>query len=1180
LTLSIVGGDPIDQGITFISDKEKYLLDFGEDVNKNRLSVYKDPSGYISFRVYDKFKTAHIVSADVSSWKAFEKHHVAISWKLNTKNNKDELHLFIDGFEVPNIIKYGNALSPYLHEKFNTVNPEQIVGITTKDIVGSIDLVTTAGSNIVTSSLNFSDYNISNGDIIYIEETGFNDAGYSISNINGNTLTLSSAMPASISSGKFSINKISFNVTSEIDIYQNIAVSTISGIFLASDLNTFVGTNTVTSSVINFVTEGVLPGYLIKINDGYFADVYTILSVTSNSLVLNNTSAVTASNLTYRIYTNEEVEIPGLRALHPSYEISKDGYYNNVLTLKNNVSANDLVHIKTLGLNFRKVNKKYYVWGENVENVIMTRLPAPISLDEASIKRVIIPTTAVGPTNSTVSLGVFTSNNIDGYVDTTNIFEGRTLSSEIFGTNIDFTTPVQIQIKGTANNSTITETLTYTKTSKLNTINKFQSVDFVKVICKPLNVSKNCLTIEIKETYRLTFGEDGYVAPVVRYAYQMHSGTHLTNDGYGVSDGYQFFSSLSVGNHLAIKSPPSVAGYYKIDGVSNDHKSLSISSISPSFPVPLTSFTDGYYEVLNSTDFRTGLQNGFFTFEKNLEIGDPYFLENGWYEFEYNTYLTCKIDPLITNAYIGSDFKSDKHFNAILNELKITSNMMTDTRIGEIIAENERSVTKDFNSLKSLKKDINTLMLTSFNDFPFSNNSDFYLKYEDKAFIQTDIAVNDTFEKSVCISNEPIIIDNDGILNTKKEGTIEFWVNPLYDTNNDPNFRYYFDASSAVIEKVVSSDNVTVQTNGKASKILSVKTEHDPHTDYFAGGHLSFDTSGAISETVVSIGNNSALLSKDALQIISVTISNDLSKTEYFEGGVIGADKKTIYLGKVLPQNSLTLTVIYKPVSKYNSNLNNQVIKLNKKLPNHKTKVIVTYIPKGLQGDRISIFKDNVGYINFNIRASNIDYVVRSPIYWAKNTWHRIKASYKINGNSNKDELKLFVDGYERANNLFGTGLFGQGQVYGASYAGSGSGTFGNIKFNDSINTLYIGSQFNKQDPAYCLIDNFRISDISRPLYAPYNESLDVNYNSNINAAFPVTSDLYTTYLLDFNTLLIKNTDFITLKNKKSGIFDFSMNIFDSLDILNDNSLIKQILEALIKALKPANSRVSINYVK
>ena len=101
-----------------------------------------------------------MVSADISAWKTNSEHMVAASWKLNTRNNQDEMHLFIDGLEVPNITKYGQKLQPYLHEKFRTVDPEQIIDLSPYDIVGSDDLITTQGSPTVTSSINFNQFNI------------------------------------------------------------------------------------------------------------------------------------------------------------------------------------------------------------------------------------------------------------------------------------------------------------------------------------------------------------------------------------------------------------------------------------------------------------------------------------------------------------------------------------------------------------------------------------------------------------------------------------------------------------------------------------------------------------------------------------------------------------------------------------------------------------------------------------------------------------------------------------------------------------------------------------------------------------------------------------------------------------------------------------------------------------
>lgn len=1094
-----IAGTPVDKGFTFISDVEHYVFDTGEDVNKNRFSIFKDVSGYLVFRVYDKFKNVYSVSADVSSWKENEKHHVAASWKINTKENRDELHLFVDGTETPNIIKYGSRIAPYLHEKFRTINPEEIIGLFDRDTLSSIDLTTVSGSNQVVSQsgINFSVYDISIGDIIHINESGFSTLGYTITYINGNTLTLASPMPLNITNGKYTINRVDFNVSTEADIYPNIAVYRSPSVYDGYDLSITSGSNIVTSLGSDFIAEAIQPGYSIHIYENGLEILYTILSVSTNSLTINDNLPISNTGLNFNIYSGEEIEIPGLRATRPSYSLAKDGYYNNIITFNNNVFKKDLLLLKTLGLNNRRIKKKYYVWGDNQESVLQTRLPAPVALDEVKIYRIFLPTTAIGPANSIIINNTFNFDDSETKFST-NAHFGRTVQVEISGTNTDFSAPVQVLITGQVSIYTITETVSFTDYGKKNSTNKFIKIFNIQVICTPLNITKDCLNVELRETYSMTRAEGSELVPVIRYSYQMGSGTTLQNDGYDgydVKDNNAFFSKSVIDNFLLIHSPISVAGYYKITNVSDDFKRLSITPTVGITP-PFSTFTGATYSILNISDYRSGLQNGFFMLQQNILVADPYFLEKGWYEFDYYSYLISKVDLPTSDSHIGSDFRGKKPFNGILNELKISSRALTDTRIGEVVLPGESSITKDYNSLKAIKKDINTLMLTSFNSFPFVNDADFYTRYEDKSFFQLSESVNDQFAKGVFLTEKPLVIPNDGILDVRKEGTIEFWVRPIFDTGNDPNERYYFDAFGAISEEVTSDNYATINVSGNIGSILSIKT-----------------------------------------------LQNDFN---YADGAKI----------------------------------NNKTILLNRRLPNHNTKVVVNYIPSGLQGDRISIFKDKFGYLNFNVNASGNSYAIKSPIYWSKNTWHRVKASYKFNTIDEKDQLKLFVDGYERGNVLYGSGpVYGPPLQYGLSYVGNTS-FIAPIKFKDPINQMVVGAQFDGSNKAFVSMDNLRISNIFRPVYAPFGESIDINYSSNLKVVFPVTSDLYTTYLMDFESSLVKNNDFVVLVNKNSGIFDFSVNIFDSFGIIGSSAKVQEILEKLIKTLKPANSRVSITYSK
>jgi hypothetical protein len=1177
-------GFGIDEGLTFLSDLEHYFLDFGLEKDASRLSIYKDVSGYVNFRVFDNARNQYMVSADVSSWKVNQPHMIAASWKLNTVNSRDEMHLFIDGLEVPNIIKYGQKLQPYLHEKYRTVNPEEIVGLAARDIVGSDDLVTTAGSAIVTSSINFSEFNIFIGDTIFINEVGFSPMGYTIESINGQTLGLNTNMPLSLTNGRFSVNQTSYSITSEINIVPNIAVTTIHTFITGNDLQVTNGSPTVMSTGTNFTTKGVIPGFLLRIDNGAFELTYSIVAVSGNTLTITDPAPAGLINATYQIYSNTENEIPGVRALDPAYAISQDANFNNILTIYNDVFANDLILLRTLGLNFRDVKKQYYVWSSQQENVLMTQLPPPINLDEADIRRVILPPTVVGPANSTLSGGVFVSNQFPG-VKASNSQLGRTLEINISGTNVDFSTPVTVNINGEVGINTITETVTFNNYGILDTANHFLTVNYVQVNAKPLNSSKNALSINVRETYPITHSELGEYVPVVRFSYHITGGYNLMADGYDnmVTDGYNLFSYLDVGNYLIIHSPANVAGFYFITGISTDRHSLFIQKTTESFAVPLPKFTKGIYQVLDTTAYRSGLQNGFFTLEAASLPGQQYFLDQGFYEVDYATYASIKFDPLNTNLFVGTDFMGNGLANAIVDHLVLYSIMLTDTRIGETVALNKHSITKDFNSLKATKPDKNTLVLVTFDSFPFSNSASLYAATDnDHEHFQSDWAVNDSFAQSVVILDKPLIVSNAGILDTRHQGTIEFWMSPLFDTANDPIDRYYFDAFGAIVEEVTSVNNVGVKVSSPVSQVLTVTlAAGDPKIDYFAGGKIEVDALNPLQEDVISVGNASAIVSQPILQVVSVTIVGDFTNTDYFAGGSIGSDMKTVFFGMPLPQPNLQVLVTYTSTINNNITLATQIIRLNKKLPAENSRVIVTYIPSGLQGDRISIFKDQYGYINFKIRASNSDFLIRGPTRWARNTWHRVKASYKINNGLGQDEMRLFLDGYQYTDVLFGEGLtFGKfPMIYGSVSVGDGYGLMGSISFKDPINDLFIGTDYRQNGPAFTLLDNYRISNISRPIFAPFGEALDPSWSSNLSIVFPVTKDLYTTYLMDFDRLNALTTSFATLVDRDVGSFDFTLNIFDSFGIVSSSSLVQQILENLINILKPATSRVFIKYI-
>jgi len=1014
-------------GIDFMADDEHYIFDFGETDSTNRFSIFKDGRGYLNFRIFDRGdsvtgrKNQYKVSADISSWRSGEKHHVATSWKINTSDRQDEMHLFIDGFEVTNIMRYGGRPISSSTDRFRTVKPELVAGLVPLPAVTSNDLHTTAGSaTVVSDSVDFTAAGIVPGHTIHILESGFTT--YTILSVINNILELDTAMPTTLEDARFSVNEYSVVVSSEIDLFTNIAVSIISG--------------------------GV------------------------------------------------ETEIPGLRAEIPGYSISKDLFNQNVLTLLGDAKTGDQIAIRTFGLNHRRCRERQFVWG-NTSNVIKTQLPPPISLDEAYIYPVLLPLLPIGPGNSIIVAGRFIAAGISPTQPSSDT-EGRTLAVRMTGGNIDFTSAPTVTIFGTTQSGAPSETLTFASPSTQNTTEKFMTITSVTADVRPYVLTRNSAGIEIKEAFPITFSEGNIIFPVLRFSYKTQTGLTLEGDGSAVvTDLNGYFIDSNIGQIMIINTPAPVAGSYTITS------RIGTTSVTL-HPPPAAPFINGTYDIFNVTLGRSGFQNGFFTLEQAGATNTPFPLKQGWYEFDYSAHLEMPMDPVSgISAYIGSDRNTSKQAKAIIDEFRILSTQLTDVRVGEHIEEHEDSVTTDWLALRPFTADSDTLMLIHFDSLPFENDSDFWVSF-DKEYLQSGSSINGRFLQSVVVTNRPLIIDNKGRLSVRSEGSIEFWVSPRYDTYNDPNLRFYFDATGSIIEEVTSITNGTVKISASAADIISVRLQTDT--------------------------TNTGI--------------------EYFAGGSLLDDFKTLRLGKILPSQQ--------------------------------TPVKVDYIPSGLSGNRISIYKDEEGFITFNVRAQEVDYQVRQPVFWSRDSWHRVRATYKFNRPDNLDEVRLFVDGEERGTILFGSGLlFGEGIIFGQGFAGvDNSILISDINFTDPINEFYIGSDYLGVHTAQARLDNFRLSDISRDPLLVAGQAKDINYSSNLATVYPVIEDAFTTYLVDFNQVKFKTTDLALLKDEKFGIFNFTIQVIDSFEIVSSSAKIQQVLENLIYALKPAQSKVTINYVR
>lgn len=314
-----------------------------------------------------------------------------------------------------------------------------------------------------------------------------------------------------------------------------------------------------------------------------------------------------------------------------------------------------------------------------------------------------------------------------------------------------------------------------------------------------------------------------------------------------------------------------------------------------------------------------------------------------------------------------------------------------------------------------------------------------------------------------------------------------------------------------------------------------------------------FDMTSMTVEEVTSITAQELTISRRAKSINSVRlISDDGAGIDFFERGELLPDGTTIILGSELPA---------------------QV-----------TQVKVEYTPIDFNGDRISIYKDGYGNINFAIVAKEIAYIISYPIGWTRNTWHRVMATWKANSIDGKDRMRLFVDGIESGTITYGTPglLWGSGIIYGQAVVGSLGSQFlaADIDLLDTFGSILIGNSFNEQNSAKAKIDNLRFSSIARDPSVVASSSIDLNYNSNTDSALPVLEDVYTTAIYDFDRTL-ESTEFLSnLLDENTPLYLFDVLIDDGFRRLVDNERAKNLLITLIKRMKPSHANVFIKYLQ
>ena len=576
----------------------------------------------------------------------------------------------------------------------------------------------------------------------------------------------------------------------------------------------------------------------------------------------------------------------------------------------------------------------------------------------------------------------------------------------------------------------------------------------------------------------------------------------------------------------------------------------------------------------------------------------PFELIAGTYLIKYPAFLNVKIPNVGHQAYLGTDMTGETPVGGILDDFKIITEMSSDTRNYERYTKGTRSITRDYVSPNPSCSDDQTLLLVNFDDpidlqsrrlrqKEFLNTVDNYkfkLDREDRekllkhinnqeefeskmirmgfdpaiareTFIEcnqaeggplfndaiytrndkmlvSSMSVNENFGLSAVFADRsPLVLNNDESIFRKNGGTIELWISPILDTLNDATERYYFDISSVNTKRLQSKNPIEIDLPNSASKILSIKL---------------VDKSKRLTK----------FYTKDEEDSIIFDEIERSNLTGVLSGGT-GVSKDFSHQAQLTPDGKTIL--------------------LKEALPGFNTDVIVTYIPVGLKGERVSLYKNKNSELIFSINDGKKEISTGIDINLRRNTWHTVKCVWRAN--SSDDMIKLFIDGTASTSITYGDpGVkYGGGSVYGESpNSDNNLVRKRKITLTDDFRVRSIGGSILDNNSSLARIDNVRFSNKPRDnTRSPNGDSIDLDFSNNINTVLPVQMDDSTTFLLDIKS--DEDPRYALVVDPKKGIFNFDIEIFDEFDKINSEDIEDLIVE-LVNRLKPSHTNALVKF--
>ena len=1106
--------------VCFTSDKLRYLVDTGDKPGLNRLSIFKDGKGFLNFRIIDspkslaKSSSIYNIATSIKHFKPGELHHIAASWRLNTLYEKDEMHLFLDGLEAPNLYRFGGPAKIKVNDKFSDVSKEVLQDFLTDNIEYSqifTDGVVLAGtSKFISNSAEFKEDMVGRSIVFLGSDIAQTYVGgeYIINSVSGNEVTFVSGSNLDIVTFDVSASDISFSFPPTAGLKKRI--------------NTDLRNSEIAVCRRSCNQEDIELGGV-----HYYVDKGEIKILSGKDVI----------NPAYRVNVDERVvEFVG-----------KDEFCKYVDSAK----FSDLdIHIKTFGLKFALFNERInlssssYFGLDNVSNdlnsgksVLLNHAAEPVSLEDVDVRRVILDRMI-----PEVSL-TYNINDINAQFEI--ILEKETGSHKLTSE------------PGRVHNSNLGRYLEL----------KFDSDNTVFCGEDP---------------------EDGYIDAYSADKHNIIRVIGRTVDGSNFEEFRIRRNGAMRGSKLFLEVDEIVGSISVADP---DYEPCVIELLEAD-PITVSNNGGEYAEIFRYVNgsfiLTTAGSNGFYPFE----------LHPGNYAVRYPAHLSVNIPRVGDKLYIGCDMEESSQFGGVIDELRVITEMSSDTRPTQWSTSGTRSITEDFYSPNPLCSDDQTLLLTHFDDpireqsrrlrqkefldedgnfkykLDLSDREDLLSVVNNKAAFESkmirmgfdrDVArrvftevhhaqggpifnearfgrsddmlvsstsVNSSFGISAkFFDTSPLIISNRLSYFRKDSGSIEMWVSPLLSTLTDNEDRYFLDIYSLAKKRVASISPNSVRLPTPAKKILKVE---------LLQGSSEF---------------SQFMLDSDADKVFLDEVYRSRVTGRLTGGTGVGKDFST---GCKLSPDGKQIT-------------------LQHALPGSRVDVVVSYIPVDSSGERVSIYKNKKSQIVFAIESGGKINTVIKDVDWERNSWHRVACTYKANSSS--DYMRMFVDGVDCTLVAYGDKglLYGGGALYNQEPSYDKSLTSIKLALEDDFRAISVGADIFGTHSALSRMDNIRLSRIARVMpQDPSGEYIDSNYSPNIETVLPAPKDDVTTVLVDFEKESSEDS-YALVVDPASGIFNFDIEVLDYFSKINDE-VIEDLIVQLVDRMKPAHTNAMVMF--